>query len=95
MERLRIRISGTIAKARRKSAKVEFFVSTEKISKEKSIATWKAMPNVGVYMIENSAPMIKRRYITQMTFWCLVILRSSFFSETMPRFSSDSSFTLF
>ena len=73
MERLKIRISGTMAKARRKSAKVEFFVSTEKISKEKSTATCKAMPNAEVYMIETSALATKRRYITQMTFWYLVI----------------------
>jgi len=57
-----------MAKARRKPEKTESFVRTEKVSREKSIATWKAMPNVGLYMVEASAPATKRKHIPEMTF---------------------------
>lgn len=84
-----------MAKARRKPEKTGSLVRAEKVSREKSSTTCKAMPNVGLYMVEVSAAATKTKYMPQINFWYLVILSSSFCSEVVLRFSFDSSTALF
>lgn len=93
--RLRILISGTMAKARRKPEKTGSLVRAEKVNREKSSATCKAMPIVGLYMVAVSAAATKTKYMPQIDFWCPVILSSSFGAEVVLRFSFDSSAALF
>ena len=84
-----------MVRARRRPEKTEFFTKTENVSREKSIATWKAMPNVGLYMVEASAQTTEIKNTPQITFSDLLILDGSFSSATVLKPSSRSSFTLF
>jgi len=88
-------MSGTRARARRRPEKTGFFVKTEKVSTEKSMATWEAIPNVGLYIVEASAQATKRTYVPQITFGGLLILSGNFGSATVLKLSAGSSFTLF
>ena len=92
---LRILMSGAMAKARKRPEKAELHANTEWVSRAKSIITWKAIPNVVLYMVEVSAQVIRIRYAPKKTFSRLPVLSGSFSLEIMVELFCSSSSTSF